>query len=356
VTQKLAGAAALLLGCAGLLTPCAAVAAAPAVLPVVGVHVSTVALADIGQHRGVTVTSTCPAASRLVGGGSYLRRSTDPSLAPTNGLVLGGSVASTGAVPVDAALAPGAVDPASWMTIANFTGVSEAGDDASTFVMCATSGGPAHTAVATASVTGTEAAQEAQPPKLATATCGPGTRLIGGGATTSTPDQVNDGVTQGNDGNLKPLGSYPSDAAGAPAADGSTTADSWSAYGSAGVTSATDTVDAFALCSTDAATPPVQVARADIAGPDAQLGTTTTSATATCPAGTRLLGGGYRVDETVARIPATTSLQPAQILPTRGTATLRPTPTPPPPASAPALPDQVSLAACLVAAYEASLP
>jgi hypothetical protein len=35
--------------------------------------------------------------------------------------------------------------------------------------------------------------------------------VIGGGAFTSTPDQVNDGTTVGNNGNLKPLGSYPSE-------------------------------------------------------------------------------------------------------------------------------------------------
>ena len=95
-----------------------------------------------------------------------------------------------------------------------------------------------------------------------------------------------------------------------PATDGSTAADSWSAYGSAGITSPTDTVTAFALCSTDAGAPPVQVARADVDGPDAQPGTTPTTATATCPAGTRMLGGGYRVDETVAGVGS--GLQPQQ--------------------------------------------
>lgn len=280
-------------------------AAAP---PAVIARVVAVPLADVGAHRGVTVTATCREGSVLVGGGGYLRRASDPTVLPTNGLVLGGTVASSGASPVDTAPLDGASDLGSWMTIANYTGVSEAGNEASTFALCS-SGEPPHTMARTASRTGTVATQEVDPPNVATATCGAGTRLIGGGATTSTPDQVDDGTTPGNNGNLKPLGDYPSDPAGAPAANGSRGATSWSAYGSAGVSAATDTVTAFALCSTDPDTPPVQVARTDVDGPDAQTGTTPTTAPATCPSATRLLGGGYRVDETVGTTPG---LQPQQ--------------------------------------------
>jgi uncharacterized repeat protein (TIGR01451 family) len=287
---------------------CAPVAAAA--LPSVSTAVVTTPLANLGAHRGLTVSAACAAGSRLVGGGGYLRPVSDPAALPTNGLVLGGTTASTGSSPVDLAAGDGAVDPASWLSIANYTGVSEAGNQASTFALCATADGPAHVMVKTASRTGIVATQEVQPPAAATATCPVGTRLIGGGATTSTPDQVNDGLTVGNNGNLKPLGDYPSDAAGASAADGSTSATSWSAYGSAGISAATDTVTAYALCSTDPATPPVQVARTDVDGPDAQLGTTVTTASATCPAGTRMLGGGYGVDETVAGTGS--GLQPQQ--------------------------------------------
>ena len=296
-----AGLAALAAGACGV---------ALAALPSVTVDAVTVPLADVGAHRGVTVTAACPAGSRLVGGGSYLRRISDPAVLPTNGLVLGGTTPSTGSSPVDLSVADGAVDPASWLSIANYTGVSEAGNQASTFALCATAGGPAHTVVATATRTGAVATQEVNLPNQATATCPAGALLIGGGAATRTPDQVDDGVTVGNNGNLKPLGNYPSDAAGVPAGHESATADSWSAYGSAGITSPTDTVTAFALCSTDAGTPPVQVARVDVDGPDAQPGTTPTTATATCPAGTRMLGGGYRVDETVAGVGS--GLQPQQ--------------------------------------------
>ena len=276
--------------------------------------VTTVPMADLGAHRGITVTAGCASGTTLVGGGSYLRTAAGAATLPTNGLVLGGTAPSTGATPVDAPAGDGAADPAHWTTLANFTGVSEAGDQAATFALCA-AGGPAHTVVRTASTAGVNAAQQASPPTLATATCPPGDRLLGGGAVTHTPDQVNDGTTMGNDGNLKPLGSYPSDAAGTLAPDGSTTADSWSAYGAAGIAAPTDTVTAFALCSTDPTTPPVRVARVDVAGPDAQIGTTVTTVPATCPSPTRLFGGGYAVDETVGAI---SGLEPQQGYHVRG--------------------------------------
>jgi uncharacterized repeat protein (TIGR01451 family) len=282
---------------------------AAATLPSVSVQVVTAPLTNTTQHTGVTVTAGCQTGT-LVGGGSYLRNAADPATLPTNGLVLGGQSPSTGAAPVDAAPSGGATDPSHWFTDANFTGVADPAnlDQAATFALCAT-GGPAHTVVETASTTGPNAAQQVSPPTLATATCGQGTRLIGGGALTSTPDQVDDGTTVGNTGNLKPLASYPSDLTGAAASDGSTTADSWSAYGSAGIPSAADRVTAYALCSTDPSTPPVAVARVDAAGPAAQPGTTTTAASATCPAATQLIGGGYAADETVG---ATAGLQPQQ--------------------------------------------
>jgi uncharacterized repeat protein (TIGR01451 family) len=255
------------------------------------------------------VTAGCPSGT-LVGGGSYLRNAANPATLPTNGLVLGGQAPSGGGAPVDGGLSGGATDPSHWFTDANFTGVADPAnvDQAATFALCA-AGGPAHTVVASATTTGPNAAQQAAPPTLTIATCGPGTRLIGGGALTSTPDQVNDGTTVGNTGNLKPMAGYPSDATGAAAPNGSTTADSWTAYGSAGITAAVDGVTAYALCSTDPSTPPIEVARVDVAGPDTQAGTTTTSASATCPAGTQLIGGGYGADETVG---ATAGLQPQQ--------------------------------------------
>ena len=334
----------------------AGVVAVPSVasgaLPTVNVDVVTAPLTHIA-HTGVTVTSSC-ASGRLVSGGSYLRFAdgdhtgplapgsspggfpTPPGQpwVPTNGLVMGGTVPSQGPIgsspPIDHEVTDGQVDPSNWMTIANFTGQSEIGDQASTFAMCATAGGPSHTVVKVASKIEANAQQvntnvtesapgtpPPAPPKLTTATCGGGQRLVGGGAMTTTPDTVNNGATGGNNQNLKPLASYPSTSTGAPAADGSTTTDSWSAFGSsgAGAGSPTDVVKAFAICSTDAGTPPVQVVRNDVSGPLKQTGTTTVNSPATCPSGTRLLGGGYQVTENLGSL---TGLQPQQGFHMRG--------------------------------------
>jgi 6-phosphogluconolactonase (cycloisomerase 2 family) len=280
---------------------------AHAALPTVAVDVTTAPLTNDTAHTGVTQTAAC-SSGRLVGGGLYVRNATDPATLPTNGLVLGGIAPSTGSSPIDVPVAAGATDPTSWLGIANFTGVAELGDEAEAFALCAT-GGTAHTVVATQTTTGVNAAQEVSPPVLTTATCPSGSTLIGGGAVTNGAGQTNDGVTAGNSGNLKPLASYPSDLNGLAAANGSTGATSWTAYGASGIPAATDAVTAYALCSTDASAPPVTVARTDIAGPVAQAGTTVTTAAATCPAATALVGGGYSVDETVGQ---TAGLQPQQ--------------------------------------------
>jgi len=272
-------------------------------LPDVTVHVTTAAMTNLTTHTGVTRTASCPTGSLVVGGGGYLRNATNPATVPTNGLVLGGTNPSTGASPVDQPEPNGATNPSNWMAIANFTGASESGDQAAAFAMCS-SDGPTHTVVASTSTTGANAAQESAPPVLTTATCPAGTTLIGGGAFTNTPDQVNDGTTVGNSGNLKPMASYPSDSAGVPAADASTSATSWSAYGSAGIKAATDTVTALALCTSDPIGP-VQVARQDISSTAGGVIT----ATPVCPSGTQLLGGGFRADETVS---GTSGLQPQQ--------------------------------------------
>lgn len=280
---------------------------ASAALPAVTVDVVTTPLSH-GSHRGVTVTASCDTGT-LVGGGGYLRNATDPTILPTNGLVLGGVAPSAGLSPVDEAVPDGAIDPSRWLTIANFTGQAELGDQATSFALCAT-GGATATVVRAAETVGANATQQVAPPTRTIATCAPGTRLIGGAAMTRTPDQVSDGVTVGGSGNLKPMGSYPSDAAGTPALDGATDATSWTAYGSAGMTTPGDKVIAYALCATGAgADIPVEVARTDVDGPDAQTGSTPLWASATCPTDTRLLGGGYSVDQTVG---AVGGLQPQQ--------------------------------------------
>jgi hypothetical protein len=68
----------------------------------------------------------------------------------------------------------------------------------------------------------------------------------------------------------------------------------------AGAASSTDTVTAFALCSSDPTTPAVQVARTDVQTVGPKNGGLVDFAATTRPAGTQLLGGGYDVDEQTA--------------------------------------------------------
>lgn len=323
LTALAAGIVTLSLSPAATASPEPAADAVAGSLPTVTVRSTTATLTNLTPHTGVTRTAACPTGT-LVGGGGYLRNATDPAIVPTNGLVLGGTSPSTGASPVDQPAVGGATNPGNWMAIANFTGVAEPGDQATGYALCATEG-PTQTVVTSNVLVGPVANQQVDPPTLATATCPAGTTLIGGGAFTRTPDQVNDGTTVGNNGNLKPLGNYPSDSAGVPAADGSTSATSWSAHGSAGITTVNDAVTAIAVCTADPIAP-VRVARADVSGPDAQPGTTITTATAVCPSGTRMLGGGYKVDETVN---GTAGLQPQQGYHMRGSYPSTGTATPP---------------------------
>jgi hypothetical protein len=295
--------AVVLLSAALALASAAVPPAAAWALPSITVPVKTSALANFGTHRAVTITASC-SSGRLVGGGSYLRNATNPATIPTNGLVLDGTMPSNS---LGAPVANGTTNPASWTTVAGFSGMSEAGDQAATFAMCATSG-PANTVVVTATTTGANAAEEVSPPTITTATCATGKRLVGGGAVESTPGQVNDGSTVANSGNLKPMASYPSNSTGAPSTNGTVNATSWSAYGSAGAPASTDAITAFAVCSTDAAPPNVTVRRTDSSGPNGQAGTTVTTATASCTSG-RMLSGGFRVDETVS---GTAGRQPQQ--------------------------------------------
>ena len=160
-----------------------------------------------GTHRSVTVSAACAAGSRCVGGGGYLRRAADPAAVPTNGLVLGGTTASTGTagrsartgrngrsrlVVVDRQLHRGqrgrqrGIDV---RAVHDHRGTEPHGRR----------GGQHNRRERDA---GGSSRPRSRPRRVRRA----GSRLIGGGATTRTPDQVNDGVTVGNEGNLEPSG------------------------------------------------------------------------------------------------------------------------------------------------------
>jgi hypothetical protein len=251
--------------------------AVPADAATLSTQVAT-ASQPMGNAAGTATNATaqCPSGATLIGGGIEVGRAADTAT-PGNGLKVNGTMPSDSA---GNPVANGATDPAFWTAVGGFGGQSEAGDQVTSFAMCST-GGPAHTVVETASVSGV--ATQGNPPLIATATCPSGTSLVGGGALGTPPSEPS----------FKPIASYPSNSAGVASANGDQNPTSWSTYGSAGQPNpATQVTTAFAVCSTDA-TVQTQVARADSVGP--QTGSTFTTSTVACASGA-LLDGGVSAD------------------------------------------------------------
>jgi hypothetical protein len=115
-----------------------------------------------------------------------------------------------------------------------------------------------------------------------TATCPASFVVVGGGAQTE-PETT---------GGLKPIGSFPSDNAGNPAADSASNPTSWTAVGLNGGMPAPGAVTrAFALCARGRKVSTLVVA-GTVAGPTAASTIVTTTATCPTAAAIVLLGGG----------------------------------------------------------------
>jgi hypothetical protein len=138
--------------------------------------------------------------------------------------------------------------------------------------------------VATASVPMTAGSATAT---TVVAACPSGTRLVGGGMWTGKADPADPAVPING---LRAKGSYPSDSGGAPLTGGAADPGFWSATGNFGGQSETgDQVTSFALCASKKNNHRV-IAVASVQGPTTAQ--TTATATATCPAGTTIVGGG----------------------------------------------------------------
>ena len=282
ISRAAAIALASVLSAAGMTVPASAASA----LPSITVHTADGPV-TASQASETPITTSCPAGSVLLGGGirTYytgpLPGPDGTNYHPINGLIMRGNTPTDGAASPSA---DGATDVSAWTAFAGFAGQFEENDRATAFAMCSTADGPQHTVVATKSV---NAPTVPSTTAGVTATCPAGTRLVGGGARTtpaSSPSQ-------------KPVGSYPSDASGAPepVAD----PDSWTAVGqSGGQPNLANVTTAFALCSTDPSLH-TTVARSQVIDHPAGPGNDTTpgadpvaTTTAACPATTRMLSGG----------------------------------------------------------------
>jgi hypothetical protein len=225
-----------------------------------------------------SAVATCGSGTPLVGGGMLAGRAdpTDPTL-PTVGL------RGKGSYPSDATGAPaanGTADPTAWSATANYGQESEGGNQITSLALCTTR--PLRNRiVVSASVNGpTAAVSQAQ----VTVTCPAGTVLLGGGANGTPPGSRS----------LKPVGMYPSDAAGNMLADGTANPMSWTAVGLTGnAAGSTHVTTAYAICA-EAPGLTTRIARLDAPGP--QRPATATTTTVGCGGGGSLLGGGVLVD------------------------------------------------------------
>jgi hypothetical protein len=273
------------LGAIGVVAAAATAVAVPsrvsAAGPSITIRAATTAMVNTPVSQ-TPVSVGCSGGATLLGGGfrDYVAADGTSNVSiPTNGLTMHGTYPSDGSAN---AAASGSSNPADWTAMGGYAAVSEAGDNVTAFAICGT-GGPAQTEVVTATVNGPQVAATTA---SATATCPGGTSLIGGGGLT------NNGTTQPS---FKVIGSFPSSSSGQPAANGSSNPTSWTAVGaSGGVGSTSNTTTAFAMCSTDT-TVQLTVARTDFLD-HPETPTTFVTATATCPAGTSLIGGGENAD------------------------------------------------------------
>ena len=235
------------------------------------------------QQPGTSVmaSSACPSGTALVGGGYQLH--TYGYLNPNNSLR-------------DIGEFPSASDgsPVGSGSARNYTTLGGAGGQAmpqnppdplapmtSNFALCATGWNASVQVVNETNFGPFQAATTQQ----VTASCPTGTHLIGGGAQALIRPAI-------NEPSIHLAGDYPSDAGGHTPQSGSSP-NSWTAVVAAGGTNVQNTLTtAFALCARGG--PATQVIVSTVPGPD--VANIPFSATATCPTGTVLLGGGVRAD------------------------------------------------------------
>jgi hypothetical protein len=264
---------------AALATTAAAAAIAGSAPAQAAVPATTVVTANVaGPSATFSEVSTSPdCAGRLVsGGGTRLAQSTPTVI--HNGIRLYGTVPSPDGT---SASLDGDAGATRWLASGGSGGGVPSDAQTIGYGLCL-GAGPSATQVVVASAPGPAGTFTTT---HATATCPPGSRLLSGGART----------TPGTVGSLKPNGSFPSDAAGRPLLSG-TDPQSWTAVGlNGGGGDQGNATHAFAVCATAGELPRVTIAHVQV--PEPQLASSAAQVSATCPAGTALLGGGGLISD-----------------------------------------------------------
>jgi uncharacterized repeat protein (TIGR01451 family) len=197
---------------------------------------ATVAGESTQGNLPLVATATCPTGSTLIGGGALGTPASEPSFKP---------IASYPSDVSGTAATDGTQGPTSWSAYGSAGQINTAIQVVTAFALCATNGGVS-TTVARVDATGP---QTGSTYTTSTVSCPSGTLLGGGFAVDGAGTQPQQGV------HLR--GSYPSDATGAPAGDGSANPTDWTAIVQAGGQNTPGTnVHVFALCGTVTPPPP----------------------------------------------------------------------------------------------------
>ncbi|WP_371680102.1 hypothetical protein [Streptomyces sp. NBC_01276] len=196
------------------------------------------------------VTATCPANTRLLGGGARITPAVIGSLKPIASFpTFNNSAHGYG----QKAAADGETNPDSWSAVGWNGGGGNTDNTTYAYAIC--SGNNINISGATVKVRHSEVSgpTAATAGQTVTVGCGGGDgKLIGGGAAISGGSVTTTNFTGPGSQGDHLNGSYPSDSGGNPVADGTTTASYWSATTHAGGVSSPSTYsDAWALCADD---------------------------------------------------------------------------------------------------------
>jgi hypothetical protein len=226
-----------------------------------------------------TAVAQCGSGTPLIGGGMLAAKADPANPVPPSPALRG-----KGSYPSDVnglPVADGSVDPAVWSATANFGIESEAGDQITSLALCTTRTFDQRIVVSRS----VNAPVPSGAVGRVTVTCPPGTMVVGGGAQATPPGAAA----------LKPVGMYPSDAAGNMLPHGWADATSWTAVATTAMGGFSHNTTAYAVCAA-AVGLATRVARVDAPGPQAAR----TSTTTTVDCGTdSLIGGGVLADRSV---------------------------------------------------------
>lgn len=193
-----------------------------------------------GSGGMTTATATCPANTRLLGGGAQSTLASNLSVKP---------IASMPSNSSGSATADGGTNPTSWTAVALNGGMSGTGNTTTAYAVC--SGSNINVSGVTVTVKHTHVVGPTSASSTATATtstCGTSGNMVSGGASISGSDPTTGSFTAPGSQGDHLDGDYPSGATGTATTNGSATTN-WTAIGHTGGASSPNTdTDVWGLC------------------------------------------------------------------------------------------------------------